>query len=612
MSSIHVERLDALRAALLTLREEMLAMESELAPQIDAIPPEERPSARNLAHYLALRQEDVQDLQTALSALGLSSLGRSESHVMATINAVLAAVHRLSEQPATPPDFASPPVDTESGPERLREHTAGLLGPQPSGRATRIMVTLPSEAASDAELVDRLVAAGMDLARINCAHDDAESWRAMTEHVRTAGEKHERPVRIVTDLGGPKIRTGEIEPGPRVLRWRPERDARGMLVASARIWITFSESREAPPEGMAVLPLARSVVEQMRPGDELRVRDLRGRKREVRIVDRQGEAVVGECERGVWIEEGNKVELRRHGEVKARGKVKGVPPTEEPIRLRPGDRLILTGGGVRGRAALRDGKGGVTEPARIACSLPSALETVEVGHRVMFDDGKISAQVVDSTDEGLQLVIDRGGTLRENKGINLPDSVLHLRGLTDKDLSDLDAVAPWTDIVGMSFVQSVEDVLDLQAALEQRGASECGVLLKIETRLGFERLPRLLLAGLQSPPIGVMVARGDLAVELGYERLAEVQEEILWLCEAAHVPVVWATQVLETLAKKGQPSRAEVTDAAMSGRAESVMLNKGPFVAQAVEFLDDVLQRMESHQEKKTARLRSLSVSRLV
>ena len=110
-------------------------------------------------------------------------------------------------------------------------------------------------------------------------------------------------------------------------------------------------------------------------------------------------------------------------------------------------------------------------------------------------------------------------------------------------------------------------------------------------------------------PVAVMVARGDLGVEVGFERLSEVQEEILWMCEAAHVPVIWATQVLESLAKGGMPSRAEVTDAAMGSRAECVMLNKGPYILQTLDFLRDVLARMESHQEKKSSMLRKLSIS---
>ena len=93
------------------------------------------------------------------------------------------------------------------------------------------------------------------------------------------------------------------------------------------------------------------------------------------------------------------------------------------------------------------------------------------------------------------------------------------------------------------------------------------------------------------------------------ERLAEVQEKILWICEAAHVPVIWATQVLESLAKEGMASRAEITDAAMGHRAECVMLNKGPHVLSAVRVLDDILRRMQAHQDKKRSMLRELRLA---
>jgi pyruvate kinase len=108
-----------------------------------------------------------------------------------------------------------------------------------------------------------------------------------------------------------------------------------------------------------------------------------------------------------------------------------------------------------------------------------------------------------------------------------------------------------------------------------------------------------------------MVARGDLAVEVGFERLAELQEEILWLCEAAHVPVIWATQVLDTLARRGIPTRAEVSDAAKGIRAECVMLNKGPHIVEAVRFLGGVLDRMSDHQAKHRPMMRRLAVSAL-
>lgn len=96
-----------------------------------------------------------------------------------------------------------------------------------------------------------------------------------------------------------------------------------------------------------------------------------------------------------------------------------------------------------------------------------------------------------------------------------------------------------------------------------------------------------------------MIARGDLAVELGWARLAEMQEEILWLAESARVPVIWATQVFGQLIRENQPTRAEMTDAAMSQRAECVMLNTGPFVLDAITLLDDIAGRMQGHQLKK-------------
>jgi pyruvate kinase len=199
-----------------------------------------------------------------------------------------------------------------------------------------------------------------------------------------------------------------------------------------------------------------------------------------------------------------------------------------------------------------------------------------------------------------------GGRLGSEKGINLPDTELRLPALTDKDRADLTFVAHHADMVALSFVNSAEDVRELRSILEPLGSAQPAIVLKVETRRGFENLPAMLLEAMKSPRCAVMIARGDLAVECGFERMAEVQEEILWVCEAGRVPVIWATQVLETLAKEGMPSRAEVTDAAMAHRAECVMLNKGPYIIHAVRVLDDILRRMHGHQAKKRAMLREL------
>ena len=184
-----------------------------------------------------------------------------------------------------------------------------------------------------------------------------------------------------------------------------------------------------------------------------------------------------------------------------------------------------------------------------------------------------------------------------------------MRWCADRRGSSRSAIAPHADLVSLSFVRSVDDVVELRAALDQLNYPNTAIGVKIEHAAAFAALPDLLLYALQRPPMAVMLARGDLAIEVGFERLAELQEEVLWLCEAAHVPVSWATQVAESLAKDGVPTRAEVTDAAWAARAECVVLTNGPHITDAIRFLDDVVARMHEHHRKRTLLLRRLSVS---
>ncbi len=250
----------------------------------------------------------------------------------------------------------------------------------------------------------------------------------------------------------------------------------------------------------------------------------------------------------------------------------------------------------------------------VTITLPQVFEDVKPGERIFFDDGKIRAQITDvkPQDFGVRITYAGllGAKLRADKGINLPDTMLRLPSLTEEDHTNLPFIAKHADIVGYSFVRSPADVEHLQRELQGLGRSDIGIILKIETKESFENLPMLLLTAMRSPKVGVMIARGDLAVEMGFERIAEVQEEILWICESAHIPGIWATQVLEKLATKGIATRAEITDAAMAARAECVMLNKGPYIVNAVATLHDVIHRMESHQFKRKSNLRPLQVAR--
>ncbi len=563
-----------------------------------------RSSARNMLHYWALRQEDLRDLQARLSAYGLSSLGRSEPHVQATLLLVKSAIAAMLGGRWQQPLAAG--VLTDQGAELLRHRTGMLLGPEPVDRVTRIMVTLPSSAAKDADLVRDLVERGMNVARINCAHDDAEAWRTMADHVKQAAQATGKVCLIAMDLAGPKLRTGPLEPGPRCVKLRPARNQLGQVTSPARAWLTAAEDPIDPPDPKLLsLPVSGDWLRRRQDGDTVDLHDTRGSKRRLVLesVDQSaahGGGFVVHADQTTYLATGTVLHV--HG-AKDSTHLCELPQTEQHLTLHRGDTLQLTRDCAPASVAS-------DRPPRIGCTLPEVFDHARLGQKVHLDDGLIRGEVisVSSTLLGVRIdhAADNGSRLHGGKGINVPDAKLPISALTEKDIVDLATVVELADLVEMSFVRDPADVTQLLDELSRLGDESLGIVLKIETRQAFENLPQLLLTVMRRPRVGVMIARGDLAVECGYERLAELQEEILWLCESAHLPVIWATQVLEQLAKTGNPSRAEISDAALSERAECVMLNKGPYIDEAVSVLANILQRMADHHYKKTALMPTL------
>lgn len=445
------------------------------------VPP---PAIHNLARYLALRQQDLRSLQLELAALGLSSLGRCESRVLENLDAVIAVL-------AATQGLAYPAPSYEEFYARdtaLEQHAEALFGRPSPHRRARIMVTLPSEAAEQPELLLQLLERGMNVARINCAHDEPSVWEKMVAHLRQAEAQTQRRCKILLDLAGPKIRTGPV----------------------------------------------------------------------------------------------------------------AMPPDKPKVYR--GDRILLTPDVTEVNSDIS---------CQVTCTLPAILGQLQVGATVWIDDGKIGARVVRVEPAGVVLEVEKispqGKKLRAQKGLNFPDSQLQIQPLTDKDCQDLHFVVRHADLVGYSFVQQPADLQLLVSELERRQARpDLGLILKMETQRAVKNLPALIATVAGCRPLGVMIARGDLAVEIGWLRLGEIQEELLWICEAAQVPVVWATQVLDQLTKEGLPSRPELSDAVMSACAECVMLNKGPYLLEAVALLDELLARMQTHQHKKSQRLRAL------
>ncbi len=447
-------------------------------------------SSLNLAYYLAIRRYDLRSLQTALMPWGLSSLGRIEARVLPNLDAVIATLGAICHADTNSLPCHPPLEAFFEGDRLLQEHTREIFGNFLTYRQVRIMVTLPTQAASNYEFVKDLLQRGTNCVRINCAHDTVTEWSAMITNVRLAETQTGHHCKVLMDLGGAKPRMGVI-----------------------------------------------------------------------------------------------------------------VAPDDKQ-RLYRGESLLLT----RDLLSTNESNG-----FQANCTIPEVIDQLSIGATVWIDDGHIGALVESVTDVGVFLRITyadlKGSKLVCDRGLNFPDTDLNLSPLTDKDLQDLDFVAIHADIIGYSFVQKSADIELLQKELQTRlpeNSPVPAIVAKIETPQAVRNLPELIVQAAGKQPLGIMIARGDLAIEIGYQRLAEIQEEILWLCEAAHIPVIWATQVLEQLVKKGIPSRAEMTDAAMAERAECVMLNKGPFVAEAVTILDDVLERMQAHQVKKTPQLRAL------
>jgi pyruvate kinase len=574
-------------------------------------------------HYVALRQHDLRELQVELEGLGLSSLGRSEGWVQ---GCVIEVALRIQEALYVLGDAAAPSelerlralrgsaltIETEK--HLLHQHTREILGPRPNDRHVYVMVTAPSADEANRDWMVTLLRAGMNVLRINCAHEGPSEWSRLIDALASARAETDVECRVLMDLAGPKIRTGPIVGARRITTWKPAKDELGRVTTPARVVIHAASSPPTDAVG-AWLSLDDETMASLRPRDELRFRDARGKKRRLVVREVGPTSVVTHAERRAYVAERVSARVVRRDGAHQKVKLVVAGSPEASIDVRVGDPLVLTRRDKPGRPPKRAADGSVVRAGVVTCTLGAALDHLEVGHRVLFDDGRIEAVVEGIEKRDFLLRVRKTqkaiAKLRAEKGINLPDTSVTVPSLTDDDLAVLPFVVQHADAVSLSFVRRPDDVRVLHEALSALGRPNIGIVLKIETRAGFENLPRLLLEGLRQPPLAVMIARGDLAVEVGFERLAELQEEILWLCEASHVPVIWATQVLDTMARTGVPSRAEVTDAAASVAAECVMLNKGPFVDEAVRVLCNILRRMEKHHYKKRSLFRKLKVSGL-
>lgn len=585
------------------------AMELANHERIGLVHPVYHESAINLVHYLAFRSFEIDTLQTQLKYMGLPSLANIEGHVMYSLLAIKSVINSLLGLQKI--EKYKGTISIKKSEKQLKKNTKLLFGNKSKKRRTRIMVTLPSSAADDYSMVNALIALGMNSARINCAHDDAAIWSGMIDNIKRANTSQQKNCKIMMDLGGPKLRTGAIKPGPKVIHIKPQRDQLGVATVAAKLWIAPPDVNPPDNTADAVIPVDEHFMRKIKKGDVLLFTDSRAKKCQIQIEKKQGNGKWGLCNDSAYLSTGTELILNKAAEKEnAKEFVGELLPIEQHIVLFVGDQLRLHSDQQEGEPAKYNEEGKLTDIAHLSCTLPEIFKDVKKGESIFFDDGMIEGKIQEASENELLIKItnarNTGSKLRADKGINLPETKISLSGLTEKDKNDLQFVAQNADVVNFSFVNDEQDVQKLLDELKNYEKS-VGIILKIETQKGFKNLPTILLKGMQTYPIGVMIARGDLAIETGWKNFASIQEEILRICEAAHIPDVWATQVLENLAKKGVPTRSEITDAAMAQRAECVMLNKGMYIDKAVKMLDKILRRMQKFQDKKEIMLPKLT-----
>lgn len=468
------------------LEKKMSDKELEFRSVFSQLHKDQQKSASNLLHYLVLRDHDIRDLQNKLHIAGLSSLASSEGHIKRQLQAIRERLGHVYKKTQISD------IHHEYGTKTLIDRSRTLFGNKESLTSPHIMVTFDVTFIENYGLIKTLLQNGMNVARINCAHDDESVWSQMIYLVRKACRKTGLDCKIYMDLAGPKIRTS--------IRYK------GKMVDKINV----------------------------REGDTL------------------------------WLAEEN------------------LDFSKKEIVIHPNETGIV--------------------------------QYLKKGNRVFIDDGVIKGEV-EKVEEGrvkvrIVRISSEKSRIKSGKGLNFPDSVLQIPSLTTYDLSCLPFIVENADLVGYSFVRYASDVAQLMDYLAKYPDKKPDIIIKIETPEAVQNLPHLLLQGMKNQIFGVMIARGDLAVEIGFERTGEIQDEILWICEAAHVPVIWATQVLESLNKSGMATRSEITDAAHAGKAECIMINKGDYTLEVIETLKEIGARMGGHQVKKRFTFRPLNIAR--
>ncbi len=571
-----------------------------------------RISAENLACHIALQQYDLRELQQRLALAGLASPQHHETHVHAALEAIACALQRMAGN--TPGECRSSDLHLamQRGPATLAHNAAQLFKADKGAGHTTLMVTLPAACADDQALVREMLDAGMDCARIDCAHGAPAQWQRMVDNLFQARKETGRDCRLLFELGGPALHTGDMRAAAPILHIKIRRDEYGNTLHPTTIILDSSgqPGHPATPLQPARIAVAADWLHRLRPGDAISFRDLRRRKRELHVQARLSPTEVAtSCTEGAWLIPGTLLEhvpaKKSHaGATTSSGAFTATP---EYILLREHETLLLTRTQQPGRAEQRNARNEFLSPGQIPCAEPGALDNLRPGHEVWFDGGRIGGLTERIDDQGVWLRITRirpeGERLGSRTSLHFPDSNLQLPALTTHDLAALDIAVPHADIIGLPFVQQAGDIDQVANEFVRRGAAHLPLIIRIATRTAIAALPDILVRGSAHGPFGVRIDRDSLRTETGHQHLTEIMEDMLWLCTAGHVPVIWTTQVEESPDGQRAPPCSEIATAATAGHVACVLLGDTASNRRRLAVLHDLRMQLLA-QGKNTVRHR--------
>lgn len=534
-------------------------------------------SKQNLCAFLALQKLSNSKLHSYLVEEGFSSVKMMSPHVLYSLNKIIGHLFPNDQHHKNY-------IDLKNARCLKNQRNQELLGKSEEDPVS-VMVTLDRSMLETPEIFKELLRLGMTIARINLARDYS-IWKSLVENIRTAEkeiglEKQKGKCLIYMDLPGPKIRVNEFKKITVPLKIDTEK-------TSSIGYLMSQKSNDSPIPDDFAIKLNIDEFTDAAPGQILHFIDTKGRKRYFTVLEKESATCLKvELNKPAILNEETIIELSYNNKCK----LLNLMEKQATIKVKKGDMLRI----YKSRHYLGKPKDN-GEPASIGITIPEALSNVSSKDKVYFDDGKICAVVEEVNDKYLDVRItltrNKVEYIKPHKGVNFPDSLVYLNvpAITETDVKTVSEIIPFVDLVGISFIHHPNDIRILKGYLDQQTERKIGVIAKIETKYGLLSLSKIILEGLNLDLFGVMIARGDLAIEIGYEQTAKAQEGILEICRAAHVPVIWATNILHHLNKKGIPLRAELTDAFMGLRADCIMLNKGPNISNSLKFLQHLDQ----------------------